>query len=279
MTDSKVVKERIQLVRGLSNNLAAFFQTLPDDVWRNAEQFGSACENWKLADVIGHLVLDGISLALSITRARTGNLGPPMGYHADTEEENVLAAISFRDVVYDELFAEFNATSRRLNMLFLDMGDGHYDDDVWQPMGVVPSHQLVDRRLRELAVHGWDIRYGLDRSAELGDEVLPFLKSQLNDWLRCRLDQHGAHETSSVYRFALDGDDGDSYDILLNGKGVDIEPAGDRKPDVTFRCDANTYVLFLMGRLPFSRAVRRGRISFEGDEILARQFSSIFQLR
>ena len=64
-----------------------------------------------------------------------------------------------------------------------------------------------------------------------------------------------------------------SHDIVAGG-GVKalMEPAGQGQPDVTFRCDTQTFVLLVYGRLSLEQAVADGLIIVSGDNALAVEF-------
>ena len=171
---ARQAKGRVNLVRELSNGLAAHIHTLPDDVWRNAAQYGSPCAGWKLADVITHLVAGANMLSLSIARALKSQTGPPMGYRRLTGEDVTADLVSLRDTYDEDLFPEFNASCRRLSNVLVAVDAGGMDAPAFHPAGVMPVSRLVDIRALELAVHGWDIRYTLDRSSTLPPGALPF---------------------------------------------------------------------------------------------------------
>jgi hypothetical protein len=52
---------------------------------------------------------------------------------------------------------------------------------------------------------------------------------------------------------------------------------GKTPADVTFRCDGETFVLLMYGRLRAQEAVSQGRITFEGDAELVAAFNQRFQ--
>ena len=277
MVDVGEIKVRIQLIRDLSNELAAFFYSLPDNVWRDPEQFGSPCQDWMVADVVTHLIQVGDMFFQSVTRALDGDTKPPMGYSLPTPEESLAQLINLRDIYFEDLFYEFNTSCRRLNSLLVSLRTDKYDTPAWHPAGAIPIAQLITRRAFELAVHGWDVRYSFDRSATLNPGALPFLVDNLWSWSRPDYEATATLETPIIYRFDLDGAENAGYDVAVSGGDFVAAPSDERKADVTFRCDADTYVLFVLGRLPFNRSVRRGRLSFEGDEELASKFTSWFR--
>ncbi len=273
---ARQARGRVNLVRELSNGLAAHIHTLPDDVWRNAAQYGSPCAGWKLADVITHLVAGANMLSLSIARALKSQTGPPMGYRRLTGEEAIADLVSLRDTYDEDLFPEFNASCRRLSNMLVALDADGMDAPAFHPAGVMPVSRLVDMRALELAVHGWDIRYTLDRSSTLPPGALPFLCDWLPNWLSAAFRAGEPLDALVTYRFALTDKGAAARDVVVRGDGFSMEDAGDAPADVTFACDTDTHLLFCMGRLPFARSVRRGRLSFEGDERQAARFTDWF---
>ena len=65
-------EQKVQMVRALSNDLAGFMYTLPEEVWRDADVYGSACDQWNMADVVAHLIDVAITFTMSIERAIGG---------------------------------------------------------------------------------------------------------------------------------------------------------------------------------------------------------------
>ena len=126
-----------------------------------------------------------------------------------------------------------------------------------------PVSRLIEDRAVELAVHGWDIRYGMDSTAKISETAVPLLKEWMGRRIRIGVQNADVASSPARYRFQLDDPVTESYDLVIGAGDVSFGPSDDAGADVTFRCDTNTYLLFAMGRLPFTRAVRRGRLSFE----------------
>ena len=265
--------DQVRVVRELSNELAAYLYSLPEDVWRDAERYPSGCSEWTMADVIAHLNWEAHEAALSIHRALRSDASPPMGYRpADRceEAERVIAA----RIAYDEdLFPEFNAGCRRLNTLLASLGPEHSNIHAWHRRSVAPLSRLVEYRAAELAVHGWDVRYGVDRSAKLSGTSIGFLIDMLPGWLSTAFREDGAVPGPVRYRFQIETE---RHDVVLSVDGCSVQRGATEAPDVTFTCDVDTFILFAVGRLPFARSVRRGRLSFDGDETLAAGFPERF---
>ncbi len=273
---ARQARARVNLVRELSNGLAAHIYTLPDDVWRNAAQYGSPCPGWKLADVITHLVVGANMLSLSIARALKGQTSPPMGYRNFDGGDATADLVSLRETYHEDLFPEFNASCRRLNNVLASLDADSMDAPAFHPAREMSISRLIDIRALELAVHGWDIRYALDRSTTLPASALPFLCEWLPNWLSAGYRTGEPLDAPVTYRFALTDEGAAARDVVVRGDGFSVAEAGDGSADVTFACDTDTHLLFCMGRLPFARSVRRGRLSFEGDERAAARFTEWF---
>lgn len=55
-----------------------------------------------------------------------------------------------------------------------------------------------------------------------------------------------------------------------------MEAAGDSLPDVTFRCDAETFVMIAYGRIKPEYAMSNGALTFEGEREWAEVFIRSF---
>lgn len=273
MSDTGTGLGHVRLVRELSNGLAVYLRSLSNDVWRDPERYPSGCSQWKVADVVAHLNWKAHDAALSIQRALKSDVSPPMGYTPVGKDEEAERIVTAR-IAYDEdLFPEFNVGCRRLNTLLASLGPEHSDLHAWHLGSEAPLSRLVEYRASELAIHGWDVRYGINKTAGLDEMSREFLMEGLPDRLMYTF--HGASDMTgrTRYRFQLAAE---RYDVVISPDGCDVQHSADETPDVTFTCDVDTYILFAIGRLPFARSVRRGRLSFEGDEASASQFPEWF---
>ncbi len=270
------VRDIIQTIRALSNEMAAFLYTLPDDVWRDADTYASACAEWNMADVVAHLISGGNTFAMSIERALNGNVAPPMGYRRMNPEEFTQSVISLRDAYYEDVFPEFNASCLRLNRLLVSLEPEQYALPAWHPFRVMTVENLIELRAMELAVHGWDVRYGIDRAASLSPVAVPFLKGWAHRWLAACF-RAPTDDTDAIIRFALTDEDDESYDLAVRSDGFSLDAAdASATPDGTLTLDTSSYILFLMGRLPLRRSIRRRRLAFSGDQPLAERFGEWF---
>lgn len=278
MTDVQEVKDRIQLVRDLSNELAAYIHTLPENIWRNADDYASPCEGWMVADVITHLILGANYMILSVENALRGVVSPPMGYEPFMGKDALDRLVLNRETIYEDIFFDYNASCLRLNSLLMSLEPEAYENKAWHPLFTTSVARLIDIRASELAVHGWDVRYPMDRSTTLSEKAVPFLKNDfLWRWLYSGFQKNEASLKPVRFRFRLTDGEDESYDVTISGDKFRLGPSDGSAADLTFVCDTDTYILFCMGRLSLNRSVRRGRIVLEGDTELAGQFGDWFQ--
>ena len=277
MVDSATVKQNIQTIRDLSNDLAGFLHTLPDDVWRDPDTYASACDQWKVADVVTHLITISNMKTMSIQRALKGDSSPPMGYHRKSTDERLQELVNLREAYYEDIFYEFNASCLRLNGLMVGLEPDQYDLPAWHPARVMDVSRLIELRAMELAVHAWDIRYVFDRSAKINPVAVPFLKGWLPNWLRASFRNPSDLEDSVTFRFDLSDSEDEAYDLKVRADSFSLEPAElSTDSNVVITLDSSAYILFLMGRINLRRSVQRRQIGLEGDMETAAKFSEWF---
>ncbi len=277
MADPATVRQNIQTIRALSNDLAGFLHTLPDDVWRDPDMYASACAQWKVADVVTHLIAIANMKTMSVQRALKGDSSPPMGYRGASEDERQQELVNLREAYYEDIFYEFSASCLRLNSLLVGLEPDQYNLAAWHPIRVMDVSRLIELRLMELAVHAWDIRYGFDRGARISPVAVQFLKGWLPNWLRASFRKPAAIEDSVTLRFDLSDSENEVYELRVRADSFSLEDAdlsGDA--DVAISLDSSAYILFLMGRVNLRRSVRRRQIALEGDVEAGAKFGEWF---
>ncbi len=270
-------QDKTALVRTLSNDLAAFLYTLPEDVWRDADIYASACDRWNMADVVAHLIDVAITFTMSVERALGGSVSPPMGYRPKTAEERIQSVVSLREAYDEDLFPEFNTSCLRLNRLIAELEPAQHELPAWHPFGESTIGRLIELRAMELAIHGWDIRSGIDRDASIAPVAIPFLKGWVARWLRAAFRPPAELESAACLRFELTDSPNESRDLIVRADGFDLSDAdASATPDATLALDSSAYILFLMGRIDIRRALRRRRLSLTGDRAAAERFGMWF---
>ena len=272
------MKGMIDLVNLESDRLADFLSGLDDQAW----SLDSACEGWTLGDVVGHLTSGAESWANNITRAVAGDADPPPGqqFLASGERGSHLisqTAIAARQQMGAKLLEGYTAAYSRLRQVLSNLSPEDRDKPCYHRRGPMPLQDYVSLRVQELAVHGWDIRSGLDNSAELGEESLPILVGKVPRWLRTAFLPGQGLPTPTRFRFDVSGPVPIKEDVLVTGDGYQVEPSGGNQPDITFKCNTGNYVLLIFGRLNLDEASATGRLVIEGAKDRASEFTTWFK--
>ena len=137
-------------------------------------------------------------------------------------------------------------------------------------------HENITRRVQEIAIHGWDIRSAFDPAAEISEAGAQEIATVAHRWLGVCFQpvEGGAH---ARFRFEVSGPNAFSEDVVLEGDGFRIEPAGEATPDVTFRSNTSAYVLLVYGRLDISSGSVPVQLEIDGPLETALLFTQSFQ--
>jgi predicted lipid carrier protein YhbT len=140
----------------------------------------------------------------------------------------------------------------------------------------------MDLRLKELAVHEWDIRAALEPEAHVSPASIPAIMTTISESIASGSLRwafwSGPYLTTPVrYRFVVTGLGPSQTDIVVERNTLRMEDAGDTTARVTMRCDTETYVLLVYGRLDLEAALASGRLMIEGDRELAIAFGRWFR--
>jgi uncharacterized protein (TIGR03083 family) len=273
--------DRVTLVQRESTRLTHYLHALPQEAWSQP----SACAQWQVQDVVTHLVGGAELYAGSIARGLRGDTSPPEGRPpagtrnaASTAEELAQRTIARRQQLGDQLLVTFEVTDQALNRLLAGLSPQDWERPCYHPGGLFPVRWFRDARLGELVIHGWDIRSRFESDAPLSPESLPVLLDVCAALTPGWAFWPGAPLATPVrYRCAVTGVVSATMDIIVAGDKVRIDEASDVPPDVTFRCEAETYVLVRYGRLSLADALATGRVVGEGDQALAVAFGQWFR--
>ena len=272
--------DRARLIREESSRLRLYLAGLAPEAWDQP----SACDAWQVRDVVAHLTggaefyIEVISLGLKGDSSPQEGRPPAGSVNANTAAEGLVRrGIATREELGDRLLPAFVSTSKQLNELMASLGPQDWDRPCYHPAGVLPVLTIADMRVGELAVHGWDIRSRLDSEARISSESLPAIMDAIQRLTKWAF-WPGARLPSPVrYRLNITGPSPRALDIVVEGDGTTMQPAGPGPADVTLRCDAETFVLCMYGRLAFGSAIDDGRVQVDGDLVLAARLDEWFK--
>jgi hypothetical protein len=182
----------------------------------------------------------------------------------------------FRARMGAQLLAAFIATNAHLDQVLAGLVPRDWDTLCYHPMGPEPIRTLLDMRITELAMHGWDIRSRFDPQATLAPESLPALCQTIPRAVRRAFRPEASRTTPIRYRFVVAAPVAVHQDIVLSPEGASCEPANDSQAEVTFQCTTETYLLVMFGRLTVETAIRDGRLASTGPPALVTAFGQAF---
>lgn len=278
-------QKRLGHLLAASEDLKGYLAGLPTPAWSRP----SACDQWQIADVVAHLVMVAESYTSNVSRGLRGESHAPPGRvpagsdtGASAAERIARGAIDTRRRLGDQLLATFEATDGELNRLLAALSPRDQERPCYHSGGTLPAGNFVDLRLNELTIHHWDIRSGLEHDARLSPRGLPstmlmFTQSLAAGAVRWAFWPEAGSTGSVRYRFDVTGPVPMRADILVDGDRARLEEPGPVPADVDFRCDAETFVLLMYGRLATLEATHRGRLEARGDPDTVARFSRWFR--
>jgi uncharacterized protein (TIGR03083 family) len=277
--------DRVTVLQSESERIKQYLYALPSATLSQP----SACTQWQVQDVIAHLIGVAETYASSVSRglkgdtsALPGRLPAGQGTAALWAESIAQRSIAARQTLGAQLLATFDAANDHLNGLLAGLGPEQRGIPCYHPGGIVKAQNFIDLRLKELALHEWDIRAALAPDAHLSPTSLPAILTTISESiasgsLRWAFWSGPQLPTPVRYRFAVTGPGPSKSDIVVEGNTLRMEDAGGTTAHVTVRCDTETYVLLVYGRLNLEAAVASGRLTLEGDRHLAMAFGQWFR--
>ena len=272
-------EERMRILLAESQMLEDYLTTLPKGAWTHP----TACSEWCVADVVAHLTMVSQNGASRILRAIQGDasaddLNPRRRRGTVDPVGGAQRTIAFRTQFGepDAILPEFVAASRQFNEALLKVGPDDWNKASYRPAGPEPISNMLDVVLAEQAVHGWDIRSQFDANTALSPDAVPVLVERIAQRPRWWSFKKGAAPLPLRYRFEVATSMAYSVDVVVREEEQCMEVASSEEPQVTFRCDGETYVMLMYGRLEPGRALTDGRLNPAGDQRLVTAFADCF---
>ena len=281
------MQDRVRLIRDQSQRLVEYLVALSPEALSQS----SACADWTVADVVGHLTWAGEGFADAISRGIQGDLSPrpPEGFPTEGSgvsrtEYIAQSGIAHRKKLGDGLILAFNASSDRLNQVLASLRPEDFQKSCNFMTNERPVEALVTTRVQELAIHDWDIRANLDPAPHLYPESLPVLLERVPTFVAWAFRPAASLAAPLRYRFQLTGTIAGGRDVVVEGDRVRVEPAPEASAEAsaeapiegTLRAEAETFVLLMCGRLSADGAMAEGRLAAESDGKLVADFGRWF---
>jgi uncharacterized protein (TIGR03083 family) len=232
-------------------------------------QAPTACEQWEVRDVIGHLVDTTEGYLPAFDLARTGGTAAePHGLQvmAELVDQNARA---LRKVPREELLARLRDDAGRMmaefNALSIDDWTGLMVPHSY--MGPLPAMFYPVFQLVDYAVHGWDIREGIGEPHGLAGDAADYLVPVIFVLWQATADTSGVDEPFTV-GVRTSGSNGGDMRVDISQDGMQFAPG-----DVS---DCPTVLEFDPATLVLTGYARMNGGTVRGDRDLAGQFRSLF---
>lgn len=144
---SDELKERVTLIRNETDALIVYLETLSDKEWSKQ----SACEEWTVADVIGHMIFvfkdvcfDGVSRGLK------GDVSIPKGFPdpenlADETRHRIISDVAkmHRRDLGNQLLPTFKSNVEAVCQLWNTLTPDNWEAPCYRMAGIRPAYTFV----------------------------------------------------------------------------------------------------------------------------------------
>ncbi len=262
----------LQVAQSEAAQLTQYLQTLTPDAWRQP----SACAEWNVGDVVGHLIWGFQLFTDSTRRALQGDTSPPQGFPpvganaATAGTFYTQNAIDLHQRLGDALLPTFISSLEKLRQTFDALTDDDWDVRGYHPATLFPAWAFLNAQITELAMHGWDIRsrFEPERNTYFSDGSLSVFMATLPRLIGSWVFRPGPHSpvVPTVYRFVVSGAVDTTQTLIIDGDRCRVKTDDPTAAHLTVYCDTETYVLYMHGRLPLAAAVEQDRMRAEGSD-------------
>ena len=274
---------KIALIRRLSGDIHRRLSAAP----ASALDGPTACSEWDVATVAAHLAGGAVRQRDAMLRGQAGHSGPPDGETGlatpdQVQQANAVNNAQMRADLGDALLDNFQRNYQELDVLLQGWSD--WSIGCWhRRRGTITASSYVDLRIQELVIHDWDMRSAGAGEGALDAEGIVALLPASEMWYQLCFRPTATLTIPAVYRFEVGNNDGSGsrdsnrdsssavaatlrHDVTVTGDAYSVaEPSAARQPQLTIRCNANTYLLCLYNRMDWNAAKRAGRIRVSQD--------------
>ena len=228
----------------------------------------TACENWQVRDIIGHLVDTTEGYFRSWEIARSGSSADALGLLVMHEKAGE-GGKSFRELPQAEMMSrvrkDLDQMMAILEPLTADEWTGLIVPHTY--MGPVPAFIYAAGQLMDYGVHSWDIREGAGgnhaMSGDAADLLVPFMFIIWQNTIK-----PDADKSPFSIGITVSGRNAGSYRVSISPEGLAYEPGDVSDLPAVIDFDAGSMVLTAFGRVNGGTA--------RGDQAVAERFLNLF---
>ena len=271
-------ENRVKILSEESKSLIGYLSQLSIEDW----DVPSACAGWTVGDVLGHLT--GQDFSLRILRGLQGNISAPDGSpQVDNHDEDNFAKSIFDRAIATKLQFEssllltFEQRVSDIIEVFKQVKSDQWETLCYWPPGPEKISTMLDMRISELTMHAWDIRSRFEPDYHLSHQSVAVLMDTVNRAVRRAFRPDPGIEVPERYRFIIDHDWEREVDIVLSKDGGSVESVSGDSPVAMFRCDGDTYVMMMYGRIKPTVATARRLLTCDNTADMALEFEGRFK--
>ena len=256
----------LHVVRKEREDFYDVIDSTDDETWKTQ----TACTEWEIRDVVGHLVdvTEGYIERFGVARAKDAfpeALGlPGMASLLDS------GAKRFRTSSRSQLIARLKDSSTKLFEIFDALTPDEWTSELIPhvymgplPTMIYPAFQLID-----YSVHTWDMRAGLGEIQPLSSDAANTLIPYMFIVLQNTVDAEAAKGLDATWGVRISGDAGGTWKLQLKDGALTYAEGSVAGCPVVFNFDANDWVLTAYQRFPGGAVI--------GDRQLAYKIRRLF---
>jgi uncharacterized protein (TIGR03083 family) len=273
-----LIAEKLELVGDISTQIYNCLSRKSIKEW----DIQTPCDLWQVGDVVAHLLGGAERHMASLTRAKLGEFNPPTDFVSSDlpvlSDRNAQRDKNIRSNAGDNLLELFKENYAALHKILLGFTVNDWDLPCWHARsGTISSAQYLDLRVQELVVHQWDIFSSLDDTVHVDPKGMRLLFGIANNWLGMTFRPSPPLDMAVVYRFNVDGIKSPVSYLICYGDRFEICDDISNDVNCDIYCDAETYILFIYGRLKLDIGIGVDNFKVYGNSDLLGKFESWFK--
>jgi len=262
-SETTEIEYRVEVAKRLAANIRTYLGELTAVQW----ELPSACAEWKVRDVVSHLIGGAERQTESMERGRSGDSNPPAGFvspgPAELSATNAQRDIDRSNQLAGHFLESFDASYEKLHQQFDQYGEDSWETLAWHVRrGAMTAAAYVELRIQELAIHDYDIRSAFQPDASLYSGCVPVLLDMTPRWLGMCFRPSDRLPKPVVYRFDVGSE---IYRMTVTGDQFVMEPGETPQTDLSLSASGENYLLFTYGRLSAADGIASGKLMVLGD--------------
>ena len=270
-------RSKIDVVRAAGDRLGDELASLtPEQL-----ELPGACGVWTVVEVVAHLAQWAGAYADLIRQALADDVqpadAPPFLPYTVRAARYAEEAQAYRRDLGSGLLDAYVRSQRDLLDQFERVQPHEWDRPALHPSGVRSLLALLELRIVELSIHGWEILHRVGRPAMLPDGSHEVLVDTLPIRLRGSFARREPLPEPLRYLFVLTSPLLRIVKIVIYGDRIEIDPETQDSADAVLTLHPQTYILAFTGRITWRGALDAETIGVTGRQELAAALDDWFR--